>query len=128
MTLTNEEYVTVAQAADLLKVSRSTLWRWIDQGNLPAYRFGRRRVQIRRADLENLIIPARGEKGGGMLRKEQERLSRPLTRQEQQAALAALDAARELKARLLERRGGQPFSNSVELIHAMRDERTRERS
>jgi excisionase family DNA binding protein len=128
MPLMDEEYVTVAQAAELLKVSRSTLWRWIDQGHLPAYRFGLRRVLIRRTDLERLISPARGEKGGSTWQQERERLSRPLTQQERQAALAALDEAKRLKAKLLERRGGQPFADSVALIRTMRDERTRERS
>ena len=130
MALVDETYVTVAQAAEILKVSRSTLWRWIDQRDLPAYRFGQRRVLIREDDLKRLITPARGEKGEGMMEieKERERLSRPLTKQEQKQALAALEAARQLRAQMLERRGGKPFSDSTEIVREMREERTRELS
>ncbi len=128
MAVIDEKYLTVAEAAQLLKVSRSTLWRWIDQGRLPAYRFGQRRVLIRQDDLKKLITPARGEKGGGMteIEKARERLSRPLTKEEQTKGLAALEAARQFKARMLDRRGGKPFSDSVEIIREMREERTRE--
>ena len=126
MAVVKEEYVTVAKAAELLKVSRSTLWRWIDQGDLPAYRFGRRRVLIRQDDLKTLITPARGEKGGGMLDKEREWLSRPLTKEEQRKALAALEAAEQFSAELRKRQGGQLFSDSAEIVREMREERTRE--
>ena len=128
MAVADERYITVAQAAQLLKVSQSTLWRWIDQGRLPAYRFGQRRVLIRQDDLRRLITPARGEKGGGMseIEKERERLSRPLSKEEQRKALAALAAARQLKAQMLERHGGKLFSDSAEIVREMREERTRE--
>jgi len=130
MAVVDERYITVAQAAELLEVSRSTLWRWIDQGRLPAYRFGQRRVLIRQEDLKTLITPARGEKGGGMSEIEQERgrLSRPLTKQEQKKALAALEAAEQFSAELRQRRGGQLFSDSAEIVREMREERTRELS
>lgn len=49
--IVDEEYVTVAEAASFLKVSPSTIWRWIDQGVLPAYRIGQRRIRLRRVDL-----------------------------------------------------------------------------
>ena len=130
MAMTDETYVTIARAAELLQVSRSTLWRWIDRGELPAYRLGHRRVLIRQDDLGRLIRPARGEQGAGMseLDKERERLSRPLTKEEQAKGLAALDAARQLKTQMLERRGGKLFSDSTEIIREMREERTRELS
>jgi excisionase family DNA binding protein len=40
------EYLTVAEAAELLKVHKSTIWRWIESGSLPAYRVGRRGVRL----------------------------------------------------------------------------------
>lgn len=126
MMLVGDVYVTVAEAAELLKVSRSTLWRWIEQGKLPAYRLGQRRVLIKRDDLEKIITPARWERGETVLMKERERLSRPLTDREHQEALAALVAARKLKAQMLERREGKPFEDSVEIIRTMREERMRE--
>ena len=55
----DEEYVTVAEAATLLRVAPSTVRRWIREGDVPAYRIGRRRVALRRDDLANLITPAR---------------------------------------------------------------------
>lgn len=53
------EYRTVAEAARQLKVSVSTIWRWINAGSLTAYRVGPRRIRIRREDLAALIKPAR---------------------------------------------------------------------
>jgi excisionase family DNA binding protein len=35
-----DEYLTVAEAASLLRVHKSTIWRWIENGSLPAYRVG----------------------------------------------------------------------------------------
>ncbi|MBI4506940.1 MAG: helix-turn-helix domain-containing protein [Chloroflexi bacterium] len=120
--------MTVARAADLLKVSKSTLWRWIAQGELPAYRFGHRRVLLKEQDLKRLITPARAAKEGITLQKERERLSRPLTKAEQTHALAAIEAAKKLRAQIVARRGGKPFPDSAELIREMRDERTRQLS
>ena len=63
MPLIEEHYLSVTKAAELLKVSKSTLWRWIGQGDLPAYRFGHRRVPIKEDDLDRLLVPT-GEKKG----------------------------------------------------------------
>src|SRR5512138_1321356 len=54
----DHDYVTVQEAAALLMVSPSTIWRWIGAGALPAYRFGRRRVRVKRIDLNRMIEPA----------------------------------------------------------------------
>ncbi len=125
-----QDFVTVDQAAQFLGVSRSTIWRWIDRGSLPAYRVGQRRVRLKRGELVHVITPARAEqeKGGVMRQGEREQLSRPLTEEEKQRALAALEAAKHFKARLLARRGGIPFSDSTELIHQAREERTEQLS
>jgi excisionase family DNA binding protein len=130
MAAVDEGYVSVAKAAELLRVSRSTLWRWIDQGELPAYRFGQRRVLIKQDDLGKLITPARRGKGGDMteLEKERERLSRPLTEEERRKGLAALEAAQQFSAEMRRRRGGQLFSDSAEIVREMREERTRQLS
>lgn len=141
MSILEDTYVTVAEAAALLDVSRSTLWRWIDRGELPAYRLGHRRVLIKREDLGRLLIPARGERqgkgegergegSGNMteIEKEREWLSRPFTKQEQEKALAALDAAEQFSAEMRSRRDGQLFSDSAGIVREMRDERTRELS
>ena len=59
MRAVDEEYLTVAEAATLLRVAPSTIRRWIREGDVPAHRIGRRRVALRRADLARLITPAR---------------------------------------------------------------------
>lgn len=56
-----KDYYSVAEAAELLGVSPSTVWRWIDAGRLPAYRVGPKNIRIARADVEAAIRPARGE-------------------------------------------------------------------
>jgi excisionase family DNA binding protein len=57
MTTIESDLLTVAEAADLLKVDRSTVRRWISGGSLPAYRVGQRFVRVRRADLAAVISP-----------------------------------------------------------------------
>jgi excisionase family DNA binding protein len=60
-TIGSTRYYTVAEAAALLKVSRSTVWRWIEAGRLPARRLGKRTIRIREEDLESLERPAKAE-------------------------------------------------------------------
>jgi len=50
-------YLTVAEAAHRLDVSRTTVWRWIRQGRLRAYRVGQRTIRIRDEDLEAQLTP-----------------------------------------------------------------------
>jgi len=49
-------YYSIAQATELLGVSRVSIWRWIRDGRLPAARLGRRTVRIKRDDLEQLLV------------------------------------------------------------------------
>ena len=49
-----EEFLTVAEVAEMLKLNQQTIRNWIDQGSLPALRVGRR-VRIRRSDLERVL-------------------------------------------------------------------------
>jgi excisionase family DNA binding protein len=53
----DHEYLTVAEAAALLRVGPSTIWRWIKAGRLPAHRLGPRTVRIHRADVEAMEQP-----------------------------------------------------------------------
>lgn len=124
-TLLAEEYFTVAQAAAFLHVSQSTIWRWIEQQELPAYRVGQRRVWIKKADLEQLITPARSSRQGGGMAHQEATVVRALTRKEKQEALAALEAARRLRTEMLAQRG-ELFSDSSKLLHEMREERSRD--
>ncbi len=49
-----DDYLTVADVAGLLKLNQQTVRNWIERGKLPALRVGRR-VRIKRADLERLL-------------------------------------------------------------------------
>ncbi|OAI39389.1 hypothetical protein AYO39_02940 [Actinobacteria bacterium SCGC AG-212-D09] len=58
MGLLDEEFLTVAEVAQLLKLNQQTVRNWIDRGYLPAFHVGRR-VRIRRSDLEQLLEKSR---------------------------------------------------------------------
>ena len=49
-----EEFLTVAEVAEMLKLNQQTVRNWIDQGSLPALRVGRR-VRIKRSDFERVL-------------------------------------------------------------------------
>jgi excisionase family DNA binding protein len=51
----NEEFLTIAETADRLKLTQQTIRNWIDQGELVAVRVGRRRMRVRTSDLERFI-------------------------------------------------------------------------
>lgn len=50
----DEEYLTVAEVAETLKLNQQTVRNWIDQGSLPALRVGRR-VRIKRSDFRRIL-------------------------------------------------------------------------
>jgi excisionase family DNA binding protein len=50
-TSTDHELLTIAEAADLLRVDRSTIRRWIASGRLNADRYGARSIRIPRTEL-----------------------------------------------------------------------------
>lgn len=50
-------YYSVSQAARVLAVSRSTVWRWIASGKLRAHRVGGRTIRIRADDLDQAVQP-----------------------------------------------------------------------
>ncbi|MGH2531480.1 MAG: helix-turn-helix domain-containing protein [Thermomicrobiales bacterium] len=117
-TTTDTEFLTVAEAASILKVDRSTVRRWIDRGDLPAVRVGQRSLRIRRNDLDRVIEPARPVTEADEI----ERLkAKRLTPEEQARAFAAIESARALRQELFEKYG--LFSPSWEIIHEMREER-----
>ncbi len=55
------EYCTVPEAAALLRVNSSTVWRWIAAGKLPAYRVGLRSIRIKRRHLDLIVTPVNAE-------------------------------------------------------------------
>ena len=52
-------YYNVSEAARVLEVSPSTIWRWIAAAKLPAYRIGPRTIRIKKDDLAAMMRPAR---------------------------------------------------------------------
>ena len=134
-TILDEEYVTVPEAAKLLQVHPSSIRRWIDTGDLPAHRVGQRRILVKRADLANLITPARAEQDQSQAEtprittEASEPLMIPkLTPEEQRQALEALGRARKHAAELLQHQGRYRGPESWELLNEARDERTRQLS
>jgi excisionase family DNA binding protein len=60
LTPAQDEFLTVAEVAELLKLNQQTVRNWIDAGALPAVRVGARRVRITRADLDAYLERRRG--------------------------------------------------------------------
>lgn len=58
MGLLDDEFLTVAEIAELLKLNKQTVRNWIDAGKLPAIHAGRR-VRIVRSDLERFLEEGR---------------------------------------------------------------------
>ena len=129
MRAVDEEFLTVAEAAMLLRVAPSTVRRWIRQGDVLAHRIGSRRVALRRSDLARLITPARpNAESKGNMAVDEPVVGRRLTPEEKARALEAMDRLKELRKRTFEERGGKLFPSSWETINEMRDERTRQLS
>ncbi len=49
-----DEILTVEEMAQYLKVSRSTVWRWCNEGKVPAFKVGRG-WRVHRAQLEQIM-------------------------------------------------------------------------
>jgi excisionase family DNA binding protein len=121
------DYLTVTEAAALLRVAPSTIRRWIREGDLPAYRIGRRRVALLRTDLASLVAPARAALEPVQEESDIERIKqRKLTPEEVRQGIEAMERLKALSDEIYARRGGQPFRPSQEIIDEMREERTRQ--
>ena len=48
-----DEILTVREVAEYLKLSRTTVWRWCNEGKLPAFKVGRG-WRIHRLDVEKI--------------------------------------------------------------------------
>jgi len=125
--LVKDEYITVADAAQVLRVSTVTLHRWIKQGRLPAFYVGPRQIRIRRADLAKVVTPVLGE--GVSTIKEIEPshiIVEPLTDGEAEQGWKALKQADTLIETIRARRKGKPLADSAALIRRAREERSRQ--
>lgn len=103
------EYVTVAEAAALLRVAPSTVRRWIREGDVAAYRLGQRRIALRRGDPASLITPVRAmQERESHVPAGDDAKPRRLTSEEKQRGLEALDRIFTLSEEIMARRGGEP--------------------
>lgn len=115
MIINEMDYATVTEAAQLLRVSVPTVWRWIDSGKLRAYRVGGRSIRIRKSDLASVVHPARATGAGfpsvllGDRALQREALTQRL-----------VDGQRKILAR----RRGRVLKSSAPLIRRARRERT----
>ncbi|MGH2584585.1 MAG: helix-turn-helix domain-containing protein [Dehalococcoidia bacterium] len=119
------ELLTVAEAAQTLRVSTTTMRRWLRLGRLPSYKIGRQSIRIRRENLDRVVRPA--QPTAGPAEKETPKSSiRRLTEEEVRRGYEALEASRRLLERMRARRGGQPFAESWPMIREAREERSRQ--
>lgn len=143
MRVTASEFLTIDETAEMLRVSSSTIRRWIRAGTLTAHRAGRRRILLRKDDVTNTItVIANGSKRGDRGREQNPDLgSNPmisdwtgsslqsrLSDAEKEQGLQALLRLQELNAQLRAQTGKHLFSPSWLIINESRDERTRQLS
>lgn len=123
-----DDYLTVSEAAALLRVAPSTVRRWIRSGDVPAYRLGPRRIALRRTDLSALVTPIRrGMPEVSRMTGDEQIEVRKLSPEEVRRGLEAMERLRALSAQIMARRGGKPFTpTSGEILNELRDERTRQ--
>ncbi|MCB0972971.1 MAG: helix-turn-helix domain-containing protein [Actinobacteria bacterium] len=62
MTRDTSEWLGTADAASMLGITPRTLYRFIDEGQLPAYKFGRV-IRLRRSELDSFVQHCRIEPG-----------------------------------------------------------------
>lgn len=122
MTETREsDFYTVAEAAKILDVSPSTIWRWIEAKRLPAYRVGPKKIRIKKESLGALIKPARAETKNRALSDKYKALFEPPTEEE-------LARRQEVVARILARQRGRSIAplTTADLVRKTRgQEQTR---
>ena len=58
-----DEFLTVNEIAELLKLNPQTVRNWIDERSLAAVRVGPRRVRVRRSDLDEFLASGRTTAG-----------------------------------------------------------------
>ena len=113
------QFVSVGEAARLLRVSESTIWRWINENLVPSYRIGKKRIYLKAEELTPLIRPARA-------RTDLERLNLfPMSTP--RPSVDPVEQALALHAKWREKHGqAARRPEAWEDINEMRDQRARE--
>jgi excisionase family DNA binding protein len=114
------------EAAEYLRISEATIWRYVDQDLIPAYRLGPKRVWFKRSDLDRLLEPLKGT-GARKERRVNKNYKAIATVPMEAGARGSWDAfdrAADLRERIMARRRGVVFSDSTEIINTARDART----
>jgi excisionase family DNA binding protein len=112
--------LTIVEAASRMGVSDATILRWIAAGDLAAVRCGTQ-TTVRITDLERIRTTRKAT-------AEPPTVERKLTAEEQRRWRDSLDSARRFREAWLERRQGEYFPPSWELLDESRNERSAERS
>lgn len=102
------EFYTIPEIAKKLKVSPSTVWRWVKAKKLPAYRVGEKSVRVHERDVVKLLQPLHVSSSKAPRKKKQENLVLKVT---------ALHEA------ILERRKGRLLPDSADDLAVLREER-----
>lgn len=58
--LPSPPFLTITEVAAHLKVHDRTVLRWIHEGDLPAYRVGRRQIRLTPQDVDDFVHRVRG--------------------------------------------------------------------
>jgi len=51
----NENYYTVKEVADMMKVHENTIWRWIKEGKLKSFKLPSGRTRISGLELDKIV-------------------------------------------------------------------------
>lgn len=126
----HDDFLTVPETAELLKVSSVTVSRWLKQGRLPAYRVGPRAVRIRRIDVQELLTPAAATSDeethavssrGRPTSSDSTAAMSPVSTLDEQ--LAVLEELAALRDRILARRKGRTFASASDEVTKTRQKR-----
>jgi excisionase family DNA binding protein len=128
--IAGDEYYTVREAAEELGVSASTIWRWIDAGQLAASRLGPRAIRISANDVRNAVRPTEAKRrprahpfGERPIYTDLSQIP-PMTAEDIRRAKRAMVELDKFRARLLAKRGGRLFPDSTEIIREEREKRS----
>jgi len=110
----SEDFLTIDEAASVLRISTTTMRRRIRSGAVVAYRRRGRRLWVKRCDLDELAEPVDAANA--------DRPVGELTAAEAAQWLAAFDQSAQRHAEQLAKRHGVPFPDSALDIAAARAE------